>query len=266
MLTAGVLALGVSPAIAEGERLQREARLLPRGPVGVSYVLIADERAHHAAIPYQSVALHVHAYGTLGGGASAFTFPANPYLNPLRRPRADLLPAGNQWRRLRPGCTRDPACFDPPRYALELAALAVRFDSLLLPFAPQALIDELSAMGWHELSPHAFQVGKAGVALTLPAELPAGTLIVRAGHPASIGPIVSHKLSATPAAGRELSLSPLPAGSITLEAFLDRDGDGRPSAADLSLLPGMARELRLAPGEQLRITLPSPEPAETRAE
>jgi hypothetical protein len=263
-LALAVIAAGLLPAVREGERIDEAASMLP-GPgqrVGLTFLQLAGERSPFFDVPLQRSGLHAHAYGMLGGGASHFTFPGTPRINPLRPSRVKL-PEGKQFARLEDACARDPKCLEPQRRAHELAVWSLRYDTLLLPLAPQPLIEAVRALGWRWIAPYAFEVGRARLSLRWSGPPPAGPVIVRAGFPATLGVVRGVRLPPErlrDADGEAIEVGALPAGPLALEAFVDVNADGKAGPGDVALLPGgkLGGPMTLAPGEERELVLGVP--------
>ena len=234
------IAEGASNAWVEGKRLAASVEGFGDEPVGRAYVVTYRSEPIAVAAPYARPNIGTGRYATWYGGADPGQFAYNGMTHSVlfARPMAQLFPSSRSlFTYVSAACLADLACAgaDAAR-ADEVAAAALRWDSVILVEAPDAFVEDLVSRGFVRSAPSVLRPRPASVTVTVELESlpPAGPLVFRAGYPNTIGFFRGGRIAASELQQEQLELrfDDLPAGPIVVEAFVDADLDGAMGPSD----------------------------------
>lgn len=244
LVATGALVHGVPNARAEGARIAQSVERFGDEPIGRAYLVTYAPEAEHGAAPYARPNIGTGRYAIWHGGADPGQFAFNAMRDSVSfaRPMLELFPRTRSLFTVVDGeCLADPACAaaDAAR-ADAVAAAAVRWDSVVLVEAPQALGERLVARGFVASAPAILRPRPSSleVQVELPSVPPPGPVVFRAGYPDTIGFVRGGTIPAERFSERSprLQFDALPAGPLAVEVFVDIDGDGAPGPSDAILL------------------------------
>lgn len=242
-----VLALG--GALREGARANDARLAFSSEPAGRAFVVVYRPEPLRPAGPYIRSMVGVGNWGVMGGGAHAGQFAVMPNVHNalFERPASELFPSTPLlFLNVSAECLEDVACAarDAMR-ADRVAASAVAWDTVLVSEAPRSFLDQLTLRGFTPLTRGTWSP-PAAASVRVRGGLGSGSsdsddvVVVRASYPSTIGPF---RAALYRPVDDWWTLDGLPAGTVTIDAFIDRDGNRRRDEGEPELLPPTQRVL-----------------------
>jgi hypothetical protein len=237
------LVFSLGGALREGERASHAIGAFSTEPVGRAFVVVYHPEPLAPAGPYIQSMIGIGNWGVMGGGTHAGQFAIIPnqhnalfVRNPTELfPQSPLL-----FMNVPAACLENPECAaqDVVR-ADRVAASAVAWETLLISEAPRGFLDRLTMRGFAPITrgtwapPEPASVRLVGRPAAARASDDA-VIVIRASYPQTIGPFRAALYHQSDPA--DWSIDGLPAGTITVDAFIDRDGDRRMGPSDTEVL------------------------------
>lgn len=246
LLATASLVDGAPRAWAEGDRIARSVARFGEESVGRAYIVTYAPEAVDGAAPHARPNIGTGRYAIWHGGADPGQFAFNRMRDSVvfARPMLELFPSTRSlFTVVDERCLVDAACAAPDAdraRADRVAASAMRWDSVVLVETPPAFDERLLARGLTPSAPGVYRPDPATVSVrvTLPSVPPPGPVVFRAGYRDTIGFFRGGTIPASRFSERqpELRFDALPGGPTWLEVFVDLDGDGALSPADIVLM------------------------------
>jgi hypothetical protein len=272
---AALLVVGVVGVVGAGWNLTRlEVALRPvvraltqlERPAPAPLLPLELEAAPIERLPrHLDPTLHLGARALIAsGGISPYLFAINPAIHAVVYTQSPLDAVGpapgvylRRGLRCEPELTPAECVAQRERLIDRIAYYGLYWRDVVLLHAPPIAEFRLRQRGYRlafqQDGVAQWQARPGGVRLSLAlAETSRGPLVVRAGLRDSVGWIRGASLPPGLASGAlpPLVLGPLPAGPVDIEAFVDEDGDGAPSAGEYQWCP---RPVRIEAGREQRI-------------